>query len=338
MARYPLNRFWSTLLFAGGVTVAALAGGYSAAVAAKAPAQFTQAPGYYRLALGDIEITALSDGVNPLPMHQLLSLDAAEVRQRLAEFYLHSPLDTSVNGFLVNDGKQLVLIDTGAGDLFGDSVGRLQQNLQAAGYSTDAVDVILLTHLHSDHVGGLLKGDKPRFSHASVYARDDEVNYWLSDERLAQANDEQRRSLEKVRQLLAPYQAQGRLVAFSAGDTLAAGIHAVATPGHTPGHTSYRLQRDGQRLWIWGDIVHAAAIQFADPSVTIAFDSDAEQARQQRQQLFAELAKHGDWIAGAHLSFPGIGHIQALGDGHYRWLPANYTLPQPAPDNKDAAE
>jgi glyoxylase-like metal-dependent hydrolase (beta-lactamase superfamily II) len=107
------------------------------------------------------------------------------------------------------------------------------------------------------------------------------------------------------------------------------GIKAVEAPGHSPGHAFYQIESDGQKLVLWGDLVHAAAVQFADPGVAIQWDSDAKQAVETREKAFADAAKNGYWIAGAHLPFPAFGHIRAEGKG-YVYVPINYTLNRPA--------
>ena len=129
---------------------------------AAAPQVKTQAPGFYRMALGDFEITALSDGTVALPVEKLLAgMPAAKVNKALASASLKSPVDTSVNGYLINTGAKLVLVDTGAAGLFGPTLGNLVANLKAAGYQPEQVDEVYITHMHADHVGGLMAADKP---------------------------------------------------------------------------------------------------------------------------------------------------------------------------------
>src|SRR5271155_3143298 len=146
-------------------TFAAVAGTLSYGVAfSAAPMIKTQAPAYYRLMLGDIEVTAISDGTVGLPVDKLLfDVDPQVVQSALANAYLTLPVETSVNGFLFNTGSKLVLIDTGAGSLFGPTLGKLVANLKAAGYQPEQVDEVYLTHMHPDHLGGLMAGDKLAF-------------------------------------------------------------------------------------------------------------------------------------------------------------------------------
>jgi glyoxylase-like metal-dependent hydrolase (beta-lactamase superfamily II) len=292
---------------------------------AAAPQLKTQAPGYYRMMLGDFEITALSDGTIDLPMDKLLKAPKPdEVAKALKRNYLGVPLETSVNGYLINTGSKLVLIDAGAAGLFGPTLGKLLANLKAAGYQPEQVDEIYITHLHPDHVGGLLADGRAAFPNAVVRLDKHDADFWLSAEQLAKAPDDAKGFFQGAQTSVKPYQDSGRLKPFEGPTELVPGIRAVAAPGHTPGHSFYVVESKGQKLVVWGDIMHAAAVQFPDPSVTIAFDSDSKTAMPQRQKAFADAAKNGYVVAVAHLPFPGLGRLRADGKG-YTWVPVNYS-------------
>ncbi len=126
---------------------------------------------------------------------------------------------------------------------------------------------------------------------------------------------------------LQPYQSAGRFRPFDGDTALAPGVRAVATRGHTPGHAIYVVESQGQKLVLWGDLMHVAAVQFPDPSVTIRFDTDPKAAAVQRKKAFADAAKQGLWVGSAHLPFPGLGRLRADGKG-YDWIPANYSVPR----------
>ena len=295
---------------------------------AAAPMVRTQAPGYYRMMLGDFEITALSDGTVDLPVDKLLThTTAARVDRALARSFEKSPLETSVNAYLINTGSRLILIDTGAAKLFGPTLGRLAANLKAAGYEPGQVDDIYITHMHPDHVGGLLVDGKIAFPNAIVHASKSDADYWLSQANLAKAPAASKGFFEGAMASLQPYIKAGHFLTFDGNTQLTPGIRAVAMPGHTPGHTAYMIESQGQKLLVWGDVVHVAAVQFADPAVTIAFDSDAKTAAIERKQAYAEAARQGYLIAGAHLPFPGLGHVRTRGQA-YAWVPVNYTIPR----------
>ncbi len=316
------------LLAACAVAIAFGGGAASTDAHAAGPAVKKQAPGFYRMMLGDFEVTALWDGSVGLPMDQYLKgVTPARLKTALDRGFLALPVDTSVNGYLVNTGAKLVLIDAGAGAMFGPTLGGVVANLQAAGYTADQVDEIYITHLHADHVGGLIADGKPVFANAVVRADQRDVDYWLSPSNMENAPADAKDFFKAAMAALEPYRAAGRLKPFDGATELVPGVRAIAAHGHTPGHTVYAVESKGQKLVLWGDLLHVGAVQFPDPSVTIAFDVDQRAAREQRRKAFADAARGRDWIAAAHLPFPGIGHIRPEGKG-YAYVPANYTAPR----------
>ena len=291
---------------------------------AAAPQVKTQAPGYYRVMLGDFEITALSDGTVALPVDKLLTgTTAAKTQKTLARSFLKAPLDTSVNGYLVNTGTKLVLIDTGAASLFGPTLGNLLANLKAAGYQPEQVDEVYITHMHADHVGGLMAADKLAFPNATVRADKHDADFWLSQANLDKAPADAKGFFQGAMASMNPYVAAGKFKPFDGDTELVPGIKAVATRGHTPGHSIYKVESKGQTLVLWGDLMHVAAVQFAEPGVTIQFDTDSKNAAVQRKRAYAEAAKQGYMVGSAHISFPGLGRLRVQGKG-YEWVPVNY--------------
>lgn len=299
-------------------------GAYVATAHAAAPMVKAQAPGYYRTMLGDFEITALSDGTVGLPVDTLLKgISHRNLKKALDYHHLSLPVETSVNGFLVNTGDKLVLIDTGAGSLFGPTLGKLVQNLRAAGYQPEQVDEIIITHLHPDHVGGLAVNGQRVFPNAMVRAEQEDADYWLSADNLAAAPEESKGFFQGAQAMLKPYVDAGMFKPFTGDTDLLPGIRAQVTHAHTPGHSTIAVESKGQRLLIIGDLIHVAAVQFDHPKVSIGFDSDNKNAVKQRIKVFNKIAKNGDLTAAAHLSFPGLGHIRKTAIG-YEWLPLNY--------------
>ena len=291
---------------------------------AAAPFAKTSAPGYYRMMLGDFEVTALSDGTVDLPVDKLLSnTTPAKVKKALAKSFLTVPVETSVNAYLINTGSKLVLIDTGAAKLFGPTLGNLLVNLKAAGYQAEQIDEVYITHLHPDHVGGLMDGDKMAFSNAIVRADKHDVDYWLSQANLDKAPADSKGFFQGAMASLNPYIKANRFSAFEGNTELVAGIKAVATHGHTAGHSAYAVESKGQKLVLWGDLIHVAAVQFDDPSVTIAFDTETKAAAAQRKAAFADAAKGGYLVGATHIAFPGLGRVRANGKA-FSWMPANY--------------
>ena len=292
---------------------------------AAAPQIKTQAPGYYRMMLGDFEVTAISDGTVALPVDKLLeNTTPEEVENALKNSYLKTPLETSVNGYLINTGTKLVLIDTGAGTLFGPTLGNFITNLKASGYQPEQVDEIFITHMHPNHVGGLMLGGKIAFPNATVRANQVEADYWLSQVHMDSSPKEAQHSYQGAMSSVNPYVAAGKFKSFDGDTELVPGIKALASHGHTVGHTTYVVESKGQKLAVWGDLMHVASVQFDDPSVVMKFDTDTKLAAIERKKAFADAAKQGYWIAGAHLSFPGIGHLRT-NHGGYVWVPVNYS-------------
>jgi glyoxylase-like metal-dependent hydrolase (beta-lactamase superfamily II) len=306
-------------------TFAAVAAPPSDVAFGAAPMIKTQAPAYYRIMLGDTEVTAISDGTVGLPVDKLLfDVDPQMLNSALANAYLTLPVETSVNGFLINTGSKLVLIDTGAGALFGPTLGKLVANLKAAGYQPEQVDEVYLTHMHPDHLGGLMAGDKLAFPNAVVRADQREAAFWLSQDNLDKAPEDSKDFFRGAMASLNPYVKAGKFKPFDGDTDLGGGIKAVATYGHTAGHIVYTVESKGQKLIVWGDLIHVGSVQFPNPSVVIHFDSDSKEALAQRLKIFAEVAKQGDIVAAAHLSFPGVGHIRSASSG-YTWIPINYS-------------
>ena len=291
---------------------------------AAAPQVRTQAPGFYRAMLGDFEITALSDGTVDLDVPKLLHEPAAKTDAALSRAFVKAPLETSVNAFLVNTGSKLVLVDAGSGALFGPTLGRLVASLQAAGYTPDQVDDIFITHMHPDHVGGLAANGQRVFPNATVHADKRDSDFWLSQARLDAAPAEMKGFFQGAMASVNPYVAAGKYQPFEADGEPVPGIRTLASHGHTAGHTSYLVESKGQKLVIIGDLIHVASVQFAEPGVTIAFDSDAKAAAVSRDSVFKLAAKDGDLVAAAHLQVPGLGHLRAAGKS-WTWVPANYS-------------
>lgn len=289
-----------------------------------APAQVkTQAPGYYRMMLGDFEVTALSDGGSMGNIAKLMS-NPELAREILAKDHESLPRPTSYNAFLINTGSRLVLVDTGTGSRRpGSTTGRLLSNLQAAGYNPGQVDAVLLTHMHGDHDGGLSADGQRVFANATVYLDKRELAYWLNPTGDNLTAEQKKRTSEQQHARMDPYIKAGRVKTFDGATQLFPGIRAVPAYGHTPGHTAYMVESQGQRLLLWGDIVHCAEVQFPHPMITIRYDSDPAQAAATRVKLMSEAAAQGYLVGGAHISFPGLGHIRAEKQG-YAWIPAPY--------------
>src|SRR5258707_6853635 len=236
-------------------------------------------------------------------------------------------LDAADTGFLVNTGKQLILIDAGSGTWFGGGAyGHLVRNLRSAGYTPEEVDVVLVTHLHSDHVGGLTTQDGNRvFPNAEVYVAKAESDFWLSPEIAAKAPKEAQPFFQSAQAIAAPYIKAGKWHTFSGSEPIVDGVQPVPLPGHTPGHTGYEFSSKGQKVLFWGDIVHAQRVQLQHPEVTVAFDIDRTAAAGTRNQLLPKLAVGDVLIAEPHSSlFPPLGRLRKERNG-YVWAAVVFT-------------
>jgi glyoxylase-like metal-dependent hydrolase (beta-lactamase superfamily II) len=285
-----------------------------------------QVPGVYSFKLGKFTITALSDGTVPQDVNKVLTnANSAEVKQLLHNNFLTNPVEASINAFLIDTGDKQVLVDTGVGQLFAGQGGKLQSSLKTAGYVTDQIDMILLTHIHSDHSGGLVVSGRLMFPAATVYVGKPDIDLWLNPANAANAKrlNLERRYFDEAVKTVKPYLDAGKLKSFSGETAILPGITALPTPGHTPGHSIYIVESGGESIEFWGDILHFASIQFPNPKITVVYDVNSNAAAEQRAKQFARAEKSRRLVATAHLSFPGVGHIRAENQG-YTWVPVDY--------------
>ncbi|MGJ7471949.1 MBL fold metallo-hydrolase [Kosakonia cowanii] len=295
------------------------------AIATPLSTRQAQAPGYYRMALGDWQLTAVSDGTVKVPLDKLLiNITPQRLQTQMAQANMAVQAETSINAFVINTGKQLILVDTGAGALMGDAGGHLPENLRAAGIDPAAIDLVLLTHIHGDHSGGVQRDGKPAFPNATVRVDQRDVDLWLNPKRESEVEEGQRHTFAESERSLRPVIDAGKLSTFHAPTTILPGIEAIPAAGHTPGSVIYRVTHGGKTVMLWGDIIHAQPVQLPDPKVAIHFDVDRKQAVATREKVLAQVAREGDWVAAAHIAFPGIGKVIKAGNG-YRWVPINYS-------------
>jgi glyoxylase-like metal-dependent hydrolase (beta-lactamase superfamily II) len=289
-----------------------------------APFAGTQMPGVYRLKVGAFEVTVLSDGNLPFEPH-LFAGDPARAQKLLERAFVpREAPTTSVNAWLVNTGDKLILVDTGASTHFGPTLGRLPHNLAAAGVGPDAVDDIVITHMHPDHVPGLVSAErKMLFKNAVVHVNSDEHAFWTSPEVYAKAPDAAKGFFDLARMAIKPYADAGKVQTYKDGAQVLPGLTAMAAPGHTIGHSMVGVSSAGSDLLIWGDIVHNAALQFPEPDRSIAYDADPATAIASRKKVFDMVATDRLLFAGAHLPFPGLGNAIKTSTG-YAYVPSLY--------------
>ncbi|WDZ79998.1 MBL fold metallo-hydrolase (plasmid) [Ensifer adhaerens] len=281
--------------------------------------------GYYRFRFGKFEVTALSDGTLALPMAKIYQNEPeGELQRKLDDNFLGKEPHLSINAYLVNDGERLVLIDAGSGALLGAAAGKLMRHLMASGYQADQVDAVILTHVHADHSGGLIVDGKPQFPNAEIHLADREYRYWIEREGVTTMTEAQKTDFQRAKDALAPYIAAGRVTRFADNANVLPNLGSILRAGHTPGHSSIVLQADdSQRLVFWGDVIHGDHVQFDAPDVFVSFDVDGTAAAATRAVALADAADDRYLVAGAHLPFPGVGHV-ARDETLYRFVPWNY--------------
>lgn len=283
-----------------------------------------QAGDIQRFRLGDLRITALSDGTVPQDLHKLLlGITPQEVDKLLGRAFLKNPVEASINAFLLETREGLVLIDAGAGEVFGPGYGgRLVDSLAAAGVEPSQIRHVLITHVHSDHSGGLVVKGRPVFPNAMIHVSKPDVDFFLG------AQGAERRGysdhyFSEAETALRPYLAQGRLKTFNSGEEILPGITAAIHPGHTPGASFFTVRSGKNAMVFIGDTLHVSAVQFPRPGVTIVYDVVPDRASAVRRTAFDLFARERTLVAAPHLPFPGIGHVRRDNDG-YAWVPTEY--------------
>lgn len=294
------------------------------------PGLALQGPDYYSFMVGDVKVTALSDGSVPLDVHKLLrNISKEKIDELLARNFQSCPVEASINSFLFRVGDRLVLVDTGSGELFGPALGdKLLPSLESAGVKADAITDVLLTHAHSDHMGVLLHAGKLTFPNATVHVAKADLDFFMDPEN-AKRTGYGIHYFEQAAKVLGPCQKAGKIKPFSDKEEVVPGVAVAVHPGHTPGTTFYTLTSKGQQLVFIGDTIHVGAVQAAAPEVTIAFDVDPAKAAAVRREAFTAFAEHKTLVAIPHMSFPGVGYFRQAGDG-FEWVPIIYTNRDPA--------
>jgi glyoxylase-like metal-dependent hydrolase (beta-lactamase superfamily II) len=282
-----------------------------------APISGKQAPGYYRVKVGDYEVTVVSDGSLTLD-HTLFVGDEAGAEKLLNDAHLPKMgIPTPLNTWLINTGKKLILVDAGGGTHFAPSVGRLPQNLAAAGVSPSDIDAVVITHPHPDHIPGVMAGDGSMlFPNATLHVQESDHGFWTSSEIRGKSPEEFRGFFDLAVNAIKPYAAAGRLSLYNDGTEFAPGVRAVACYGHTVGHSMVRVSPSGGDFLIFGDIVHCAALQFPDPERSVAFDTDPAAALANRKRVLDMAATDKLLFSGGHLPFPGVGRTTKSGSGY----------------------
>jgi glyoxylase-like metal-dependent hydrolase (beta-lactamase superfamily II) len=278
-----------------------------------------QIPSVYHHRVGDIQVTALSDGTLERSLELLRSVTVGDAQKLLSDAFRPGVV-ISVNAFVLRNNGRTILVETGSGKYLGDSAGHLLSNMGAAGISPLSVDTILLTHMHPDHSAGLtdMTTGKAHFPNAELVVHENEPRHWNDDAAMARGTERQKLLFfQQARDQMAPY--RDRMRTFRQGEVVP-GVTVIPCHGHTPGHSAYLVSSGGQQLLIWGDMVHIPEVQIPRPEVTIDFDSDPQAAAASRKRIFDMAASDRLLVTGMHLHFPGFGHLSRDGNG-YRFHP-----------------
>jgi len=247
-------------------------------------------------------VTAIQD--LPFEMQAAIFSGPASEKEK-SKYFTDGKAEAGVNAFLLQVGSKIVLFDTGAGAMFG-SPGKLPETLANLGIKPEDVDFVLVTHMHGDHIGGLLQEGKRAFPKAKVLIAKPEFDSWVA---LAEKTSPDSKDLISQTALLAKTVAAvygADIQTFAFGDTPLPGVRALDAVGHTPGHTVFQLTAGGKSLFIVGDLIHTMPLQFAQPDECASFDMDPAKAVLARKHIFALAAKHKTPIAGMHFPFANI--------------------------------
>jgi glyoxylase-like metal-dependent hydrolase (beta-lactamase superfamily II) len=280
-------------------------------------------PSFYRLKLGAIEITVISDGMLAFPAETLWGDRAEDARGLLTStFHTPRPVGLQINTILVNTGDKLVLIDAGCGvDKFQKSTGRLLGNLAAAGYAPGDIDMILLTHAHFDHLWGISDSENASllFPAAQFIASEAEVAFWSDPELADKLPPAQQPRVTQTNLKLA----SRRLHLIKPGAEVAPGVTTFDTAGHTPGHISVHIGAGNEEMLLTGDVVVDSEVSFLHPEWPFGFDIDVPKGIKTRMAFLDRAAADRTLVGSYHLPFPGFGHVVREESG-YRWLPADW--------------
>ncbi len=264
----------------------------------------------HRRTIGDIEIIAVTDGLLPTDSDKAIGLDSAEC-ERLCGHRHGETFQISVNEYVVRTGDKTLLIDAGAGTRSYPGVGLLPDNLRRIGIAPETIDAVLLTHLHSDHMHGLVNAEGAAiYPNAELVLHEDEANFWI--DKAPTGNPRVDRNLPLVERNTRPYRERLRTVR---AQEVYPGVSAHLSTGHTPGHTTWRVSSGREQAIMWGDTIHFEAIQIPRPDIAVAYDMDPDAAADARRLIFEMCVEEGLLIMGAHVSFPGFGRLERRGLG-----------------------
>ncbi len=310
--------------------IVAAAGGRPAIAAA--PQSGQQAPGFYRYKVGSIEITVLNDGVSRMPITDGFVENASkdEVNAALDAAFLERDFYAGpYNPIVINTGTKLALVDTGTGDEgFKSSKGingRLPLSLAAAGIDPASIDAVIISHYHGDHINGLLKADGSlAFPNAEILVPATEHKFWMDDGEMSRATKPRVVFGFKNTRRVFSGEVLKRVRTYDWNKEVIGGVTAIATPGHTPGHSSHVVSSGGKSVYVQADVTHAPFLFARHPEWHFMLDVDPVAAEATRRKVYDMLVADRMLVQGFHYPFPSVGHVEKSGAG-YREVLVNWT-------------
>lgn len=325
MTGNALDRRTAMKLAASAAIAPALAGSLASTANATAQMLGISAPTHQRFKLGNFELTALNDGTvqreGPFPTFGQNQPEADVKAFAKANFLPADKFETGFSPMVVNTGTNLILFDTGNGNLPRPNVGKLITNLKTAGYQPEDIDIVALTHCHPDHIAGLMADGKPLFPNARYVIGEKEYDFWSPIEK---TEDKKTARVGKLMQSQVVPLAEKMTMLKDEGEVVS-GIHAIACHGHTPGHMAYHFESNGKRFLLWGDITNHYVMSLQRPDWHVKFDFDKEMAAKTRRRILDMAATEKMPVSGYHMPFPTVGFVEKK-DSAYRWVPASYQL------------
>ena len=310
-----------------GTAGAALSLGIPLTARAAAPAAGKQAPGFYRYKVGDYEVTAIADGARTFPMPDTFVVNQKKEDALAAAEAAYMPkgqVTIPFNPMVINTGSKLVVIDTGNGlgayEQSKGVVGQMNANMLAAGIDPNAVDIVIISHFHGDHMNGLKKADGSLvYPNAEIKVPAVEWAFWADESNASKTNGFNKTNFPNVKKAFDGL--SDKITKFEWDKEVAPGITAIGTPGHTPGHTSFVVASGSGKLLVQSDVTNIPALFLRRPDWHVAFDNDPALAQATRHKFYDMVAAEKAKVIGFHFSFPSVGHVEKDGAG-YRLTPA----------------